>query len=150
MARPSRSWVRKTYTISPEVEKAIAIRAAEQGIPPGTVVDIIVWNALVKPDVAQLKRGESSDEQLERIFAEDVLTHIGLKGGIDALADSMNLGDDERTNRRMVQALVSRWRTTRLIDKDHQEALLAALDGKSWLSTLQVNDLVDGKWFLPE
>jgi hypothetical protein len=150
MARPSRSWVRKTYTVSPEVEKAIAIRAAKQGIPTGTVVDILVWNTLLKPDEDRLKKGDSSNDQLERIFAEEVLARLDCKGAVDALAESLDLDDDEKVNLRKVQALVGRWRTTRLIEKDHQEALLAALDDGKWLPSILRNDLVDGGWFLPE
>jgi len=124
MPRPTRSWVRKTYTVSPLVEQAIAFRAAEQGIDPGTVIDILVWNALVKPDEARLKQGGFTEEELERIFAEEVLDFLVGDEAIEALAEELTVvHEDDGANLKQVKNLVKRWRKTRQIETEYKESI---------------------------
>jgi len=150
VGRPSRSWVRKTYTVSSEVEKAIAIQAAEQGIDPGTVVDFLFWNTFLKPDVEQLKNGNFTEDELERIFAEEVLAHLDGEGGIEKFAVFMCMHDNENTNLRKVRGLVGRWRRTRHIDKGYQEELLNAFGDGFWLPSILKHGQVELDWFQSE
>lgn len=144
--RPARSWVRKTYTVSEPVDKAIRLLAAEQDLDPGTVVDLLVWNAVLKPDEARLKRGGFTDDELERIFAEDVLAQLQIPGAVENLAECIALDSNENTNLRQVRALVKRWRTTRRIEKDHQEVLISVLDSNGWIPIIFQHGLVDAEW----
>ena len=144
--RPARSWVRKTYTVSEQVDKAIRLLAAEQDLDPGTVVDLLVWNAILKPDEARLKRGGFTDDELERIFAEDVLAELQVAGAVENLAESLPLDSDENANLKQVRALVKRWRTTRRIDKVYQEAVVSALSDQGWIPVVFRQGLVDAEW----
>ena len=117
--RPQRSWIKKTYTVSLVVEKAIALRAAEQGIDPGTVIDILIWNTFLKPDEPRLERGGFTNDELDRIFAEEALTNLDDENSIRALAsfissdwEADSLQSDE-AHLRQVSKLVHRWRKTR-------------------------------------
>ena len=156
MARPARSWVPKTYTVSPEVERTIAIKAAEQGLPPGTIIDILVWNAWLKPDEARLKMGGFSEDQLERIFAEEALEFLDGNEAVAELSEEIDLegkdGDPLADNLklRVVLAMVKRWRTTRLIEKEHQAVVKSFLDNKNVVPSIYLHDLVDEDWFLPK
>jgi len=153
MPRPSRTWVRKTYTVSPEVSKAIAARAAEQDIDPGTVMDVIVWNAILKPDAARLKRGGFSEEELERIFAEEVLEFLREPGSqeqlIERLPPESDLGN-EHENLRLVRLWIKRWRKTRLIEKEFQEAIFWAMNDAGQVPSILGPGLVDANWFIAE
>lgn len=152
MGRPTRSWIRKTYTVSEMVEKAIAMRAAESGIDPGTVVDILVWEALLKPDEARHKAGGFNADELERMFAEEALAHLD-EGAVEDLACYITLSsnpDDDDGNLRLVKRLVKRWRKTRLIEKDHQEAVFSVLNGRGFTPSLIEHRHVDLGWFQPE
>jgi hypothetical protein len=148
MGRPSRSWVRKTYTVSPQVEKAIALRAAEQGIDPGTVMDVLVWNALLKPDDAGLQKGGFTDEELERIFAEEAITHLVSENAIRDLANFIPvdgaLGSllKEAIHLRFVSKLVGRWRKTRLIEKHYWRPVLSSLMGRGLAPRIVEHGLV--------
>lgn len=144
--RPARPWVRKTYTVSEQVEKAIRVLAAEQDLDPGTLVDILVWNAVLKPDEARMKRGGFSDDELERIFAEDVLAQLQILGAVECLAECIALDSDENTNLKQVRALVKRWRTTRRIEKVYQEAVISALGDLGWIPLVFRQGLVDAEW----
>ena len=159
MPRPTRSWVRKTYTVSPEVEKAIRMNAADLGVDEGTMVDILVWDALVKPDEDRYKAGGFSQQDLERIYAEEVIAIL-----TDPLtADSLNLelasliqfenkaGDPipDSANLRKVKDLVRRWCRTRQIEKNHQAAVNELLGGK-WIPSILKHEIVDQDWFLPQ
>lgn len=127
MGRPSRSWVHKTYTVSPEVETAIAVHAAEQGIDQGTLIDILVWKALVKPSEDQLKRSNPSPGALNRLFAEEVLPFLDGELQVVNLSRSLLVDGDERVNLQKVRSLVRRWRRTRHIDRIHWRAVLSCL-----------------------
>ena len=140
--------------MSPVVENAIRRCAAEQGIPEGTLVDSLVWKALVKPDEAKLKAGGFSQEELERIFAEEALELLDGEADLDDLASNITFKDEngfdlpDIANLRKVHALVKRWKITRLIEKDHQEAIVACLYGAALPSILE-NHQVETEWFQP-
>ena len=148
--RPARLWKRKTYTVSPEVEKAIRVQAAEQDIDPGTVVDVLVWNTYLKPTEARMKQGGFTDEELERIFAEEVLARLDGDGAIEHLAESFAVMDDPRSNLREVRALVRRWRRARRIDKPYQAELFRAIDDGEWIPSLIIYGLADEDWFVAD
>jgi len=155
MPRPSRSWVRKTYTVSPVVENVIRRYAAAQGIPEGTLVDSIVWRALVKPDETRLKVGGFTDEELERIFAEEVLEHLGDDRSISSLFDEITLEDKNEVeikgNARLctIDAILKRWRTTRMIDKQYQVKAKEFLSNLGIIPKIFLQGLVDEEWFTP-
>ena len=155
MPRPTRSWVRKTYTVSPLVEKAIAMRAAVEGIDPGTVIDILVWNALVKPDEARLKRDDCTEEELERIFAEDALALLDGKEAMAALADHIPLDGANNSRRgtpkhhQQVEKLVGQWRKTRVIEKRFWNAIIASLAGFGFNPSANILGMVISEAPLP-
>lgn len=151
MPRPSRTWIRKTYTVSPEVTKATAARAAEQDIDPGTVMDIIVWNAILKPDAARLKRGGLTEKELERIFAEEVLGLIRDDHAIEVLAEEIILNDeDAAANLRIVLSLLRRWRKIRQIDPEHREGALHLMGRFGQAPSILEHGCVDLGWFQPK
>ncbi len=151
MARPARSWVRKTYTVSPEVEKAIAMRAAEQGIDPGTVVDILYWNTFLKPDEARLKAGGFSDDELERIFAEEALDFFSEDATVANLADNLTLViGDEAANLKAVKTLLKRWRKTRLIEAEYKEGVFCTFQDGGRVPSILECGCIGVNWLNPE
>lgn len=145
--RHHRSWEKRTYTLSPEVARAVAVRAAESGLDPGTVVDTLIWSALLRPDDDQLTAGRFTDDQLERIFAEDVLAFINTNEKVIELSNHLLFDEDDGSDLHQTKKLVKRWRTTRRIEKERQEELLSALDAMGWRP--RIFAAVNGAWFLP-
>ena len=145
--RPTRTWRPKTYTVSLEVAKAIAARAAELEVDPGTIVDVLIWEALLKPAETRLRAGSFSEDELERLFAEEVLALLQSPQSITDLAEALALGDTPIASLRMAQKLVKRWMRTRNIDKEHQQQLLTALDGGNWVPSILRVGLVEQDWF---
>lgn len=148
MPRPDRPWIKNSYTVSPEVDAAIRARAAALGVDTGTAVDAIVWDALLKPTETQMQAGSFPEDQLERMFAEDVLRLLETEEAIRQLADHLELAERPGANLRMVRALIKRWRKTRRIDKEHQELLLTALGDGTWVPAVLRLGVVDQEWFL--
>lgn len=149
MARPSRSWVRKTYTVSPEVERAVSMRAGELGIDTGTVLDILAWNALLKPTEASRKPGGLSRQILERMFAEEVLALLENEEAMTLLRENwvMHSSDiSEAATLRTLRTLIVRWRRTRHIDKDYQGMICTCL-ADIWIPSILRDGLVDEDWF---
>lgn len=127
--RHPRDWEKKTYTLSPWVARTIAIRAVDEGLDPGTVVDTLIWNVLLNPTDEELKPGRYTNDQLERIFAEEVLAFLDTDEKIRELSTHLSLGGedfDEELDLHQTRRLVKKWRTTRRIEKERQEELLAA------------------------
>ena len=133
VGRPNRSWVRTTYTVSPEVEKAIAIKAAEQGIDPGTVVDVIVWNALLKPDPGGSDSRGGTTEVQGRVFAEAALSRLEDPSMVMKLVDllypkiagSANMMTPVQLQQ--TRRLVGTWKRTRVIDQQYCEAVATCI-----------------------
>jgi hypothetical protein len=146
--RHSRNWIKGTYTLSPEVVRAVAVRAAQEGLDPGTIIDSLIWNAWLKPDEARLKAGGLTDDELERDFAEDVLAFIDTDEKVQWLSTTLWFDESKGSDLKQTQTLVKRWRTTRRIEKDRQEELLAALSAKDWFP--RIHAAVKGDWFLPD
>lgn len=152
MSRPSREWVRKTYTVSPEVEIAIGSKASELGIDAGTVIDILVWDAMLKPPTALRKPGMLSNEVLERMFAEEVIPLLDDDEVIKKLAHyslSVSSREGRNANLQAVRSLVKRWRRTRRVEKEYQIDLVTGL-GDTWEPTMLRDGLVTLEWFQPE
>lgn len=156
VARPTRNWVRKTYTVSEIVDTVVRAKAAQDDLDPGTVIDLLVWNALIKPNEEQLKQGGFEPQELERIFAEEALAEIQGEECIDLLMEQLLLsgsieeGDPPQspsTIRRKVKALVRRWQRTRHIDKEHQVAVIQWLGDQSIVPSILRLKLVDQEWF---
>jgi hypothetical protein len=137
MPRPYRSWIRKTYTVSEDVEAAIAMRAAKEGIETGTVVDIIVWNALLKPDEARIKAGDFTKEQVDRIFAEEALALLNGEPSIRRLASHLVLNDKSKEKNYMeIQRLVKQWKKARLIDSRYHQTLIDCFGVDGWVPSV--------------
>jgi hypothetical protein len=137
------------------VEKAIRVRAAELGIDEGTLVDSLAWTALLMPRGDNLKGVNLTDEMLERMFAEEALYHLQ---GDDALAALIKEISPENKNgdplsdgaaHRAIHSLLRRWRTTRLIGKEHQASVLTVLSGLGVVPGILDQGLVDEDWFIP-
>jgi len=142
MPRPSRSWVRKTYTVSPVVE---------QGIDPGTVVDILCWNMFLKPDEARLKVGGFTNDELERIFAEEALDFFCEDEAVASLADNLTLVvEDEVANLKAVKTLLRRWRKTRLIEAEHKEGVLGTFHDAGRVPCILECGSIGVNWLNPE
>jgi len=153
MGRPTRSWIRKTYTVSAWAEKAIRVQAAESDIDLGTVVDIAVWKYLLNPTDGRLKAGGFSEDELERIFAEDTLEHLRWDADIERLAKCMiSKGDqaDEAsaaTHFQKTKRLVRSWQRTRLIEKKYQKAVLKMFRAIASKPRILQHHLVNQQWF---
>lgn len=143
--RPPRGWERKTYTVSPEVALAVSLQAAKEGVDQGTVIDALIWNMMLKPSEEELKAGGLTDDQLERMFAEEVLEFLNSPDRIDCLSKHLSFEDEKESDLRQTQRLVKRWRTTRRIEKERQEELLSALGAVGWVPRMIV--AVDSSWF---
>ena len=109
-------------------------------------MDLLAWNALVKPHIDQLKPGECSQEELERLFAEEALALLENDGAVAELAEGLTLDPNAKVNLHMVRAMVLRWRKTRLVEKDYQRELLTILDGGSWFPLILNKGLIDQDW----
>jgi hypothetical protein len=137
------------------IENAIRRQAAVQGIPEGTLVDSLVWKALVEPDEAKLKAGGFTEEELERTFAEQVLAILENEETIPLLFDVISLEDKEGNvvkgiaRRRVEELLVKRWRTTRMIDKEYQENVVQYLSDIGVVPKILLHKMVDEEWFTP-
>jgi hypothetical protein len=145
--RPARAWVRKTYTVSEKVEEVIRIKAAELDVDPGTVVDILVWNAYIKPDQNRLQQGGFSEDELERIFAEEVLSLTEKESVVEEIADCIDLDPDAVKNLRKIRAMIKRWRKTRKIEKEYQRVLLSGIESGNWCPSIFRSGLVEEDWF---
>lgn len=149
MPRPSRSWTRSTFTISPEVDKAIRHRAVELGIDPGTVVDAIVWGALVKPNDEELRSTKCEGDLLERLFAEDVLCYLDTDKAIGEIAPDISYGFNSEIAFKETKKLVLRWRKTRRIDQKYKEHILSYFGDKNIVPQILRLGLVEAEWFEP-
>lgn len=150
MPRPDRPWIKNSYTVSPEVDQAIRARAAALGVDTGTALDAIVWDALLKPTKEQVQDGSFTDDQLERMFAEEALQFLAGEQEIRHLAEQLNLAETPGSSLRKTRALVKRWQKMRRIDKDHQEALLSALGDGRWIPSILRYGQVEHTWFQPQ
>jgi hypothetical protein len=155
MGRPSRDWIRKTYTVSPVVEKAIKARAGELGIDEGTLVDAYAWRELVQPTASAFKNVKFTDEEMERIFAEEALQLLDKKDAIALLSEEIVPkgadGEDlpNAAASRVLETMLKRWRTMRIIDKEHQAAVKDILSNHEVVPSILKYGLVDEEWFLP-
>lgn len=160
--RPSRNWVRKTLTISPSIDRQIRELAAKQDIDPGTVVDVILWNRLIKPKNKRSAKRLTTPEEIDRYFAEDVLEKLDKNNQIIAhiiktqgipdfeefiLYENYESPSDEKV-KSFMQNLWRKWRRTRYIEPKYRYMLLMALaDVLHYTPRVLMYDLVDHDWF---
>jgi len=145
--RHERDWERKTYTVSPEVAKAVAVAAAEQELDPGTIVDAILWRALVKPDEDALKGGSFSEEEVERLFAEEVFDVVPFDALVEDIQGWLEDAHGEKGSLREARRVVKRWRTKRCIEPRWREAALSLLSDLEIVPGILKHDVVDPDWF---
>jgi len=145
--RHERDWERKTYTVSPEVAKAVAIAAAEQELDPGTIVDAILWRALVKPDEEALKGGSFSMEEIERLFAEEVFDVVPFDALVEDIQGWLEDAHGEKGSLREARRVVKRWRTKRRIEPRWRATLQNKLDELEIVPEILLHDVVTPDWF---
>ncbi|MBP1627545.1 MAG: hypothetical protein H6Q00_2020 [Holophagaceae bacterium] len=145
--RHERDWERKTYTVSPEVAKAVALAAAEQELDPGTIVDAILWRALVKPDEDALKGGSFSRDEIERLFAEEVFDSVPPEALVEDIQGWLEGSHGEKGSLREARRVVKRWRTKRRIEPRWREAVLSLLSDSEIVPRVLKHNVVNLDWF---
>jgi hypothetical protein len=124
MPRPDRGWEQFTGTISPGVKRFLQQQADTWGVDPGTALDVLVWRRHLNPSTDSLRDDKHSREVLERCFAEEALAVLQDDRAVLALEEKLNQGEATGVIRRKVQALLRRWKKTRLIDQDFKASVL--------------------------
>lgn len=127
MPRPDRGWESFTGTISPGVKRFLQQQADAWGVDPGTALDVLVWRRHLKPSNESLRDDEHPQEVLERSFAEEALEVLMDKRAVLLLEGKLNQDEAPGVTRRKVQALLRRWKKTRVIDQDFKTPVLEVM-----------------------
>ena len=138
-------------TVSTEVATALKVWAGEMGLRHGTAAEVILWNALVRPTDARMAQGGFTDEQIERIYAEEVLAVLGNEQNPVTIAQTLvltsELDADPSDNIKLIRKEIADWRYMRRIPRHYRAATFTMMARRGEVPRILSKQVVSEAWF---